>query len=153
MAISLFAAADLSPGTGRCSAPSSPTARWPRSATAWLHLSGAFRVRSIRRISERGSKVSLHGSRDHASSRSVAIELQSMSTVSTRLFEIAATRDGTIALEPSGPVVDSFSIGFRESVIVDGDVVVRTEAALMEVSLVGMPAYPGALVAGVRSVS
>ena len=42
-------------------------------------------------------------------------------------------------------VLDSFSVGFvpiRDTR--DGDVLVRTEAALREVSLVGFPAYAGA---------
>jgi uncharacterized protein len=46
------------------------------------------------------------------------------------------------------------SIGFRGiRERRDGDVRVRTEVALIEVSLVGMPAYEGALVGGVRSQS
>lgn len=49
-------------------------------------------------------------------------------------------------------IVDSFSVGFRGIAAkkVDG-VVVRTEAALREVSLVGFPAYEDALIGGVRS--
>lgn len=49
-------------------------------------------------------------------------------------------------------IVDSFSVGFRgiNAKKVDG-VVVRTEAALREVSLVGFPAYADATIGGVRS--
>lgn len=49
-------------------------------------------------------------------------------------------------------IVDSFSVGFRGIAAkkVDG-VVVRTEAALREVSLVGFPAYADATISGVRS--
>jgi HK97 family phage prohead protease len=68
-------------------------------------------------------------------------------------FEIVATRDGDDALElVRSRTVDSFSVGFsgiRHSM--DGEVVVRTEASLREVSLTAMPAYAGAAVAGVRS--
>ncbi|CKP59480.1 phiRv2 phage protease [Mycobacterium tuberculosis] len=51
-------------------------------------------------------------------------------------------------------VVDAFSVGFRP--IRDrreGDVIVRVEAALLEVSLTGVPAYLGAQIAGVRAES
>jgi hypothetical protein len=51
--------------------------------------------------------------------------------------------------------VDAFSVGFmpiRDRRDEDGTVV-RLEAALREVSLVAMPAYEGALVAGVRSTT
>ncbi len=68
-------------------------------------------------------------------------------------FAIAETSDGDDALEliRSG-IVDSFSIGFRPiRDRRDGDIVSRTEVALLEVSLVSEPAYPGALVGGVRS--
>lgn len=56
---------------------------------------------------------------------------------------LAAIREG---------VVDSFSVGFRGlRAERDGDTVVRTEAALLEVSLVTSPAYSEALVGGVRT--
>ena len=64
------------------------------------------------------------------------------------------TRDGDEALElVKDGVVDGFSVGFRglkHNLAKDG-VVERTEVALHEVSLTPFPAYPGALVAGVRS--
>ena len=111
---------------------------------------GAF-DRSIR---ERGNKVRLftgHDTRRLPIGR--AVELREQRDGLHAAFEIAATRDGDDALElvRSG-TVDSFSIGFRGiRDHMDGDVVVRTEASLWEVSLVGMPSYAGAAVAGVRS--
>lgn len=113
---------------------------------------GAF-DRSIR---ERGNKVRLFDS--HNTRRlpiGKAIELREQQDGLHAAFEIAATRDGDDALElvRSG-TVDSFSIGFRGiRERQDGQVVVRTEVALMEVSLVGLPAYAGAAIAGVRSQS
>jgi len=113
---------------------------------------GAF-DRSIR---ERGAKVRLfdsHNTRKLPIGR--AVELHERADGLHAAFEIAATRGGDDALElvRSG-VVDSFSISFRGiRERRDGDVVVRTEAALREVSLVGLPAYPGAMVAGVRSTT
>jgi HK97 family phage prohead protease len=111
---------------------------------------GAF-ARSIR---ERGSKIKLftgHDTRRLPVGR--AVELVERMDGLHASFDIASSRDGDDALElvRSG-VVDAFSIGFRPMQHrMDGDVVVRTEAALMEVSLVGLPAYPGAEIAGVRS--
>lgn len=111
---------------------------------------GAF-GRSIR---ERGNKVRLftgHETRKLPIGR--AVELEEQRDGLHAAFEIAATRDGDDALElvRSG-TVDAFSIGFRGiRERTEGRVVVRTEAALMEVSLVGLPAYAGAAVAGVRS--
>lgn len=113
---------------------------------------GAF-DRSIR---ERGNKVRLFDS--HNTRRlpiGKAIELREHQDGLHAAFEIAATRDGDDALElvRSG-TVDAFSIGFRGiRERHDGHVVVRTEVALMEVSLVGLPAYAGAAIAGVRSQS
>ena len=111
---------------------------------------GAF-SRSIR---ERGSKVRLlvsHNTRTLPIGK--ATELYEQPDGLRASFAIAATRDGDDALElvRSG-TVDSFSVGFRP--IRDrqeNGVTVRVEAALYEVSLVGFPAYPGALVGGVRS--
>lgn len=111
---------------------------------------GAF-SRSIR---ERGSKIKLMTGHDHRRLPvGKAIELREHPDGLHAAFEIAATRDGDDALEllRTG-TVDSFSIGFRGiRDRMDGDVLVRIEAALLEVSLVGVPAYAGAAVAGVRS--
>lgn len=110
---------------------------------------GAFQ----RSISERGNKVRLlvsHDTRKLPIGR--ATELHEQPDGLRASFAIAATRDGDDALElvRSG-TVDAFSVGFRPiRHRIDGDVTVRTEAALMEVSLVGFPAYEGAVVGGVR---
>lgn len=51
-------------------------------------------------------------------------------------------------------VLDSFSVGFRPLEHVrEGNVTVRTRAALREASLVTFPAYSGALVGGLRAVT
>lgn len=152
----LFRTAELTPGSGRTvygtAVPYGQVAEVSDGGRPYRERFefGAF-DRSIR---ERGSKVRLftgHETRKLPIGR--AVELREQSDGLHAAFEIAATRDGDDALElvRSG-VVDSFSIGFRGiRDRRDGDVVVRTEAALMEVSLVGLPAYPGASVAGVRS--
>jgi HK97 family phage prohead protease len=111
---------------------------------------GAF-ARSIR---ERGSKVKLcvnHESRKLPIGK--ATELREAADGLHAAFHVSATRDGDEALQlVRDGVVDSFSVGFRPvRDRRDGNVVVRVEAALMEVSLVGWPAYEGAGVAGVRT--
>ena len=111
---------------------------------------GAF----SRSISERGGKVKLftgHETRKLPVGRATSLREQSDGLHAE--FLVADTVDGRDALElvRSG-IIDSFSVGFRGiRERMDGDVVVRTEVALMEVSLVGVAAYPGAAVAGVRS--
>lgn len=154
----LFRSAELTPGAGRTifgvAVPYGQVAEVSDDGRPYRERFefGAF-DRSIR---ERGSKVRLftgHETRKLPIGR--AVDLQERSDGLHAAFEVAATRDGDDALElvRSG-VVDSFSIGFRG--IRDrreNGVVVRTEAALMEVSLVGMPAYAGASVAGVRTQS
>jgi HK97 family phage prohead protease len=111
---------------------------------------GAF----SRSIAQRGDKVRLfvgHDTRSLPVGR--ATELQEQRDGLHVAFEVAATSSGDDVLElvRSG-TADSFSIGFRGiREHRQGDVTVRTEAALMEVSLVGIGAYSGATVAGVRS--
>ena len=75
-------------------------------------------------------------------------------------FEVANTRDGDELLELArSGVIDSFSIGFqpvrdrRERDRVNGDLIVRLEATLTEISAVNFPAYEDAVIAGVRSQS
>ena len=111
---------------------------------------GAF----ARSIEQRGSKVKLftqHETRRFPIGR--AVHLEERPDGLHAAFYVSDTRDGNEALELiRDGVVDAFSIGFapvRERR--RGDVTVRTEAALREVSLVHTPAYEGALVAGVRS--
>lgn len=112
---------------------------------------GAFQ----RSITERGHKLKLLVSHDARLRYPVgrAVELREERSGLFAAFEIANTRDGDEALaNVNAGVVDSFSVGFRP--IRDrreGDVVVRVEAALLEVSLTGIPAYPGAEIAGVRA--
>jgi HK97 family phage prohead protease len=107
-----------------------------------------------RSISERGHKVRLFTMHDRQRLPiGKAVELTEKRDGLHGAFEVANTVAGNDALElvRSG-VVDAFSIGFkgiREHL--DGDVVVRTEIAVMEVSLVGIPAFEGAQIAGVRS--
>lgn len=154
----IYRSADLAPGTGRTVfgvvVPYGQVADVSDGGRPYRERfeRGAF-DRSIR---ERGAKVRLfdsHNTRRLPIGR--AVELREQSDGLHAAFEIAATRDGDDALElvRSG-TVDSFSVGFRGiRERWDGDVLVRTEAALMEVSLVGLPAYAGAAIAGVRSDS
>ncbi len=114
---------------------------------------GAFR----RSIAERGHKIKLlvaHDTRAHYPVGKVA-ELREEPHGLFGAFEIANTPDGDEALRNvEAGVVDAFSVGFRP--IRDrreNGVVVRVEAALLEVSLTGIPAYPGAQIAGVRAES
>ena len=111
---------------------------------------GVF-TRSIR---ERGHKVKLltsHDTRKLAVGR--AAELREDTSGLFASFDVARTRDGDELLElVTAGVIDSFSIGFQSiRDRRDGDVVVRVEAALWEVSAVNFPAYEGAVIAGVRS--
>lgn len=154
----LFRTSEVSPGSGRTvhgvAVPYGVVAEVSDGGRPYRErfAPGAF-ARSIR---ERGGKVRLfdsHNTRRLPIGR--AAELREEPDGLHVAFDIAATRDGDDALElvRSG-TVDAFSIGFRGiREHLDGDVRVRTEAALMEVSLVGMPAYAGAVVAGVRSQS
>ncbi len=111
---------------------------------------GAF----ARSIQQRGSKVKLftqHETRRFPIGR--AVHLEERPDGLHAAFHVSDTRDGNEALELiRDGVVDAFSIGFAPvHQKRRGDVTVRTEAALREVSLVHTPAYEGALVAGVRS--
>ena len=112
---------------------------------------GSF-ARSIR---ERGHKVRLligHETRKlpvgHAS------ELREERDGLYASFAVSDTTDGNdlLTLVRDG-IVDSFSIGF--TAIRDrweGDLRIHHEAGLREVSAVNWPAYPGAAIAGVRSL-
>ncbi|OBI90030.1 HK97 family phage prohead protease [Mycobacterium asiaticum] len=114
---------------------------------------GAFQ----RSITERGHKLKLLVSHDARTRYPVgrAVELREERSGLFAAFEIANTRDGDEALaNVKAGVVDSFSVGFRPiRDRFEGEVVVRVEAALLEVSLTGIPAYPGAEIAGVRTQS
>lgn len=111
---------------------------------------GAF----ARSIAERGHKVKLianHDVRRFPVGRATSLEERPDGLHVA--FAVAATRDGDDVLElVRSQTVDAFSVGFsprRERR--DGDVTVRTEVALREVSLTAFPAYEGAAIAGVRS--
>lgn len=111
---------------------------------------GAF----TRSIAERGSKLKLFVGHD---TRRLAIgkvtELFEQPDGLHAAFEISDTTAGNDALESvRNGYADSFSVGFRPiRHRMDGDVLVRTECALREVSLVGLPNYDGATVAGIRA--
>ena len=109
-----------------------------------------------RSIRERGSKIRLFTQHDRGKLPiGKATELTEKLDGLHAAFEAANTRDGDDALElVKTGVVDSFSIGFKGvQERRDGDVTVRTEIALMEVSLVAFPAFEGAAIQGVRSQS
>lgn len=114
---------------------------------------GAF-ARSIR---ERGDKVRLFAVHSSMTRLPIgkAVDLTERADGLHASFLLPHTRDADEALElVRTGTVDSFSIGFRPvRHRREGDVTVRTEAALREVSLVGLPAYAGAEVQGVRSAS
>ena len=115
-----------------------------------LFIRGSF----TRSIAERGHKIKLLATHDHRRFPiGKATSLVERDNGLHGAFAIPATAEGDdiLTLVRDG-VLDSFSVGFtpvrdrRE-----GDVLVRTECAIREVSLVGMPAYEGASVAGIRA--
>ncbi|NEW58589.1 HK97 family phage prohead protease [Nocardia cyriacigeorgica] len=111
---------------------------------------GAF----ARSIEERGHKIRLmvaHNERSLPIGR--AVELIETTAGLRAAFLVSDTGAGNDALRLiADGVVDSFSVGFSPvRHRMDGDVVVRTEVALREVSLVAEPAYSKALVAGIRT--
>jgi HK97 family phage prohead protease len=114
----------------------------------------SFAPRAFERsVRERGHKVKLHA--QHDTRRLPIGKAEGFEERAEGLhgsFYVPATREGDDALElvDSG-VVDSFSVSFVPVRQLNRDgVTVRTEAGLREVSLVGMPAYAGAAIAGVR---
>ena len=115
--------------------------------------SGAF----ARSIAERSHKIRLYAVHSAATAFPIgkAVDLREQRDGLHASFLLADTQaaDEALSLVRDG-VVDSFSVGFRPvRDRKDGDVTVRVEAALLEVSLVGIPAYAGAAVAGVRSTA
>ncbi|AKN17475.1 phiRv2 phage protease [Mycobacterium haemophilum DSM 44634] len=155
----LYRAAELQSGTGRT--VFGTVVPYGQEITV-RDFDGEYRERFApgafaRSIAERGHKLKLLVSHDARTRYPVgrAVELREERFGLSAAFEIANTRDGDEALaNVRAGVVDSFSVGFRP--IRDrreGDVVVRVEAALLEVSLTGVPAYPGAEIAGIRSKS
>lgn len=109
-----------------------------------------------RSISERGHKVKLlvgHDTRKLPVGK--AVELREERDGLHAAFEVSDTSLGNdlLTLIRDG-IADSFSIGFtpvRERW--EGGVRIHLESMLREVSAVTFPAYPGALIAGVRSES
>lgn len=113
---------------------------------------GAF----ARTINGRQDKVKLlahHNARVNPLGRSVALREDAAGLFGS--FKVSKTAAGDEALELARDgAMDSFSVGFgpQQQVKRDG-VLWRTEVRLREVSLVTIPAYEGAMVTGVRSLS
>lgn len=110
---------------------------------------GAF----ARSIEQRRHKVKLNAQHDlRRFPIGRAVDLTDTPEGVRGAFYISATREGDDALTLlRDGTVDAFSVGFKplRHRNVKG-VIVRTEAVLGEVSLVGSPAYETALVSGVR---
>jgi HK97 family phage prohead protease len=157
MSTILYRSADLTPGTGRTvhgiAVPYGQVAE-VSDGDGRAYLERFEFGACARTIRERGSKVKLLAQHDHRRFPiGKATSLVERSDGLHGEFAIPATAEGddVLTLIRDG-VLDSFSVGFRGiRERWDGDVRVRTEVALIEVSLVGLPAYEGALVGGVRS--
>lgn len=116
---------------------------------------GAF----TRSLEQRGTKVRLYGMHSRASGGFPVGKPKDWDDGSDRLraaFEVFDTQQGNDALTLADPEVGGFS-GFSVGFGVvpggsdrDGEVVVRNEASLGEVSLVDIPAYAGATIDGIR---
>jgi uncharacterized protein len=112
---------------------------------------GAF----ARSIAQRADKVKLfsvhNGHVKLPIGRSVMFEERKVGLYGEFLVSRTADGEDALTLVKDG-AVDAFSVGFKPMAHrKDRGVTVRTEAALREVSLVGLPAYEGAQLAGVRS--
>ena len=111
---------------------------------------GAF----SRTIRERGDRVRLHAQHNRSQlplGRATLLREDPEGLFAEFVVSRTSAGDDLLALVSDG-TVSAFSIGFapvRERR--DGNVVVRTEVALREVSAVSEPAYAGAAIAGVRS--
>jgi HK97 family phage prohead protease len=114
-----------------------------------MFVRGSF----ARSVAERGHKIKLlaqHDRRRFPIGKATSFEEHDDGLHGE--FAIPNTREGDDILElVRTGTLDSFSVGFRpiRDRRQDG-IVVRAEAALNEVSLVGLPAYDGAAVAGIR---
>lgn len=111
-----------------------------------------------RSIAQRGDKVRLYGMHNRAMGGFPIGEPVDWSdgpdklTAAFRLYEGTTDADNALSLVRQGGF-NGFSVGFGPidgGTRKDGDIVTRTEAALGEVSLVDIPAYPTALIDGVR---
>ena len=110
---------------------------------------GAF----ARTIAERGHKVKILNQHEARRPIGKATVLEERADGLYIEATISDTRDGNDALQlVRDGVLDSFSIGFRPIAHRNDDgVKVLTEIALHEVSIVTFPAYPGAVIGGVRA--
>jgi len=113
-----------------------------------MFAGGAF-VRSIEQQADRVKLFTNHDGRKLPVGRATLIEERRDSLYG----EFLVSRNESHLLDDViDGILDSFSIGFRGIKAVKRDgVVVRTEAAIREVSIVGFPAYAGAVIGGVRS--
>ena len=108
-------------------------------------------------IQARGHKIKLmacHDNRRFPIGKATSLEERDDGLHGAFRVPPTAEGDDVLTLVREG-VLDSFSIGFkpvRDRRERDG-VVVRAEAALLEVSLVPIPAYAGATVAGIRAAA
>jgi uncharacterized protein len=110
---------------------------------------GAF----ARSIAQTGNKVRMYEQHNRSQLPiGMAVEWDDTPAALRGAFRLSSPKgDGALNLVRDG-VVDAFSVGFRGiQARQDGDVTVRTEAAIVEVSLVATPAYASATVAGVRA--
>ncbi len=113
---------------------------------------GAF----AKSLATRGGKpiqlLAQHDSRQFPVGRGAVADFEDTAEGLRGAFWMLDSRLGNEALEAARENVVSFSVGFRPiQQEKSGGVVVRTEAALREVSLVTFPAYDGAMVSGVRA--
>jgi HK97 family phage prohead protease len=109
---------------------------------------GAF-ARSIEQRTDKVKLLTNHDGRKLPVGRATLLEERD----SGLYGEFLVSRNASHLLDDvTDRIVDSFSIGFRGIKATKRDgVVVRTEAQIREVSIVGFPAYAGALIGGVRS--
>jgi uncharacterized protein len=121
----------------------------------WRPYREMFAFGSLQRsLAERGHKIHLlaaHDQRKFPIGR--AVELNEQPDGVHGVFAVSDTSDGNdlLTLVRDG-IVTGFSVGFtpiRDRQ--DGDVIVRLEASLREVSAVTRPAYAGAEIVGVRA--
>lgn len=111
---------------------------------------GAF----ARTLNNRRSPVKLLSQHDPSTPIGRAVDMREDAAGLYGAFRVSNTAPANDQLELARDgVLDSFSVGFSPvKSTVRGDVTVRTEVALREVSLVTFPAYEGAAVAGIRSL-
>ena len=115
---------------------------------------GAF----ARSIAQRAEKVRLLVNHEHRTRLPIgrAVNLSEADDGLHGEFHVSATRDADEVLElVRDGVLDAFSVGFspvRDRKASDGTVE-RVEASIRECSVVSFPAYAGAAIAGLRSLT